>query len=187
MQSKKVTLVIVFAALTIVLNSHVPGLVIPSFFPGLWFYFWEIPLVVSLFLLGLKYSTVVATINGLFLFVFYAGMGFNNPVPHFISSLTTLLGVYAGQKIIKKWFWETEKFSTTKQVVVSTICAATLRVIVMLPVVFISFKLVFDFTAEEIIAVFPLLIPYDIIVVAYTVPLAYFIESKIREKIKLDL
>jgi len=187
MESKKVTLVVVFAALTIVLNSHVPGLVIPSFFPGLWFYFWEIPLVVSLFLLGLKYSTVVATINGLFLFVFYAGMGFNNPVPHFISSLTTLLGVYVGQKIIKNFSMKTEKNSTIKQVLASTIFAVIIRVVVMLPVVFISFKLVFDFTADEIIAVFPLLIPYDIIVVAYTVPIAYFIEFRIREKIKVEL
>jgi riboflavin transporter FmnP len=187
MESKKVTLVVVFAALTIVLNSHIPGLVIPSFFPGLWFYFWEIPLVISLFLLGLKYSTVVATINGLFLFVFYAGMGFNNPVPHFISSLTTLVGVYVGQKIIKNSSSKTEKISTIKEVIVPTIFAVIFRVIVMLPVVFISFKLVFDFTAEEIIAVFPLLIPYDIIVVAYTVPVAYFIESRIKEKIKVEL
>jgi len=187
MESKKVTLIIVFAALTIVLNSRVPGLVIPSFFPGLWFYFWEIPLVVSLFLLGLKYSVVVATINGLFLFVFYAGLGFNNPVAHFISSLTTLGGVYAGQKILKNKSFKKEKISTTKEVIVSTIFAAIFRVIIMLPVVFVSFKIVFTYTADEIIAAFPLLIAYDVIVVAYTVPIAYFIESRIRKKIKVEI
>lgn len=184
MESKKITLVIVFAALTIVLNSRFPGLVIPSFFPGLWFYFWEIPLVVALLLLGLKYSIFIATLNGVFLFASYAGLGFNNPVAHFISSLTTLLGVYVGQKIIGNLHLGAKKCSKSKEVIVSTILAVIIRIVIMLPVVFVSFQLVFSFTADEIFAFFPLLIPYDIIVVSYTVPIAYFIESKIKDKLR---
>ena len=56
MKTKKIALIIVLAAVSLVLNPRLSGLAIPSFFPGLWFYFWEIPILIALFLLSLKYS-----------------------------------------------------------------------------------------------------------------------------------
>ena len=99
MNTKEVALTIVLAGVSLVLNPRLSGLAIPSFFPGLWLYFWEIPILIALFLLGLKYAISIAFGNGFVLILFW-GPGFNNPLLNLLSALSTVFGVYFARKLI---------------------------------------------------------------------------------------
>lgn len=183
LESKKISLVIVFAVISIVLNLRYPGLVVPSFVPGLWFYFWEIPIVVALLLLGLKCAVSIALINGVFLFLAYSGPGFNNPVAHLLSSLTTLLGIFLAKKLIIGRYSRKQEMSKTKVTIISTGFTMLIRVLIMIPFVFLGLLLLTTIPEETIIALLPLVALYDAVVVAYTFPVAYFIETKIKNRV----
>lgn len=183
LESKKISLVIVFAALSIILNSRFPGLVIPSFFPGLWFYFWEIPIVIALLLLGLRYAVSIALINGVILFAVFSGPGFNNPAANLLASITTLFGVYLAKKLIIDRYSKKQRISKPKETIISTGFAMLIRVLIMIPFVFLVFRLLTTISNEVILAFLPLLALFDAVIVAYTVPVAYFIETKIRNRV----
>jgi len=85
LDSKKISLIIVLAATSLVLNPRFSGLVIPSFFPGLWFQFWEIPVVAALLLVDLKSAVLISLLDTAVLWVFYSGPGFNSPISIFLQ------------------------------------------------------------------------------------------------------
>ena len=178
MNTKEVALTIVLAGVSLVLNPRLSGLAIPSFFPGLWFYFWEIPILIALFLLGLKYAISIAFGNGFVLILFW-GPGFNNPLLNLLSALSTVFGVYFARKLIIRNYFNEKGISRSKEVIVCTAFTMLLRLAIMMPAVL--FYAGFFILYEVIIMLIPFLIIYDIIIVAYTVPLAYLIEKRVEK------
>ena len=177
MKTKKIALIIVLAAVSLVLNPRLSGLAIPSFFPGLWFYFWEIPILIALFLLSLKYSILIALLNGSVLILFW-GPGFNNPLLNLLSALSTVFGVYFAHKLLIKNDFMEEQILRPKEIFVSTAFTMLLRLAIMLPAVFFYAGLFLP--SEVLISLLPFLTLYDIIIVAYTVPIAYLIQKRIK-------
>lgn len=177
MNTKEVALAITLAGVSLVLNPRLSGLAIPSFFPTLWFYFWEIPILIALFLLGLKYALSIAFGNGFVLILFW-GPGFNNPLLNLLSALSTVFGVYFARKLLIRNYFQERGISRSKEVIVCTAFTMLLRLAIMTPAVF--FYAGFFILHEVIIMLLPFLILYDIIIVAYTVPLAYLIEKRVE-------
>jgi hypothetical protein len=178
MEAKEVALIIALLGVSLVLNPRLSGLAIPSFFPGLWFYFWEIPILIALFLLGLKYAISIALGNGFVLILFW-GPGFNNPLLNLLSALSTVFGVYFARKLLSRKYFQERGISRSKEVIVCTVFTMLLRLAIMTPAVF--FYAGFFILYEVIIMLLPFLIIYDITIVAYTVPLAYLIERRVEK------
>ena len=178
MKTKEVALIIALTAVSLVLNPRLSGLAIPSFFPGLWFYFWEIPVLMALFLLGLKYAILIAFMDGLVLIAFW-GPGFNNPLLNLLAALSTVFGVYFARKLLIRNYSEERGISKPKEVVISTVFTMLLRLTILTPVVY--FYAGFFIPGEVIIRLLPFLAIYDLIIVAYTVPLAYVIEKRLKK------
>ena len=178
MNTKEVALIIALTGVSLVLSPRLSGLAIPSFFPGLWFYFWEIPILIALFLLGLKYAILIAFMNGSVLILFW-GPGFNNPLLNLLSALSTVFGVYFARKLLIRNYFQERGISRSKEVIVCTAFTMLLRLAIMTPAVI--FYAGFFILYELIIMLLPFLIIYDIIIVAYTVPLAYLIEKRVKK------
>jgi hypothetical protein len=178
MKTKELALMIALAGVSLVLNPRLSGLAIPSFFPGLWFYFWEIPILIALFLLGLKYAVSIALGNGFVLILFW-GPGFNNPLLNLLSALSTIFGVYFARKLLIKNYFHERGISRSKEAIVCTAFTMLLRLAIMTPAVI--FYAGFFILYEVIIMLLPLLIIYDITIVAYTVPIAYLIEKRVKK------
>jgi len=178
MKTKEVALMIALAGVSLVLNPRLSGLAIPSFFPGLWFYFWEIPILIALFLLGLKYAVSIALGNGFILILFW-GPGFNNPLLNLLSAMSTVFGVYFARKLLIRNYFQEKGISRSKEVIVCTAFTMLIRLAIMVPAVI--FYASFFILYELIIMLLPLLVIYDIIIVAYTVPLAYLIENRVKK------
>jgi hypothetical protein len=178
MKTKEVALMIALAGVSLVLNPRLSGLAIPSFFPGLWFYFWEIPILIALFLLGLKYAVSIAVGNGFVLILFW-GPGFNNPLLNLLSALCTVFGVYFARKLLGRNYFQERGISRSKEVIFCTVFTMLLRLAIMTPAV--VFYAGFFILGEVIIMLLPFLVIYDITIVAYTVPLAYLIEKRVKK------
>ena len=111
------------------------------------------------------------------------GPGFNEPFTHLLSSLTTLLGVFLAKRIIIDRYSQKQNISKRKETVISTGFSVILRVLIMVSFVFLVLRLFFVLPEGTIIALLPLVALYDAVVVAYTVPVAYLIETKIKNRV----
>ena len=134
--------------------------------------------MIALFLLGFKYAVSIALGNGFVLILFW-GPGFNNPLLNLLSALSTVFGVYFARKLLIRKYFQERGISRSKEVIVCTAFAMLLRLAIMMPTVF--FYAGFFILYEVIIMLLPFLIIYDIIIVAYSVPLAYLIEKRVEK------
>ena len=70
MNTKRLTLIIVFIALTTALNIDGPKIPAP-YAPFLYYQLWEIPIVVAFLAMGPKAGVTIAVINTLILLAFF--------------------------------------------------------------------------------------------------------------------
>jgi riboflavin transporter FmnP len=192
MNSKKLALITIFAAVSLVLNPFLSGLVIPSFFPGLYFQFWEIPVVAALLILGLNYAVLIALLDTAVLIVFYPGPGFNAPLFNCLALLSTILGVYMAHKLFIRTESKKKEISKRKQIILSTSLGMIFREVIMIPAVYLGYRFLSEiflgitYSDALIISLLPVLALYDATVVLYTVPTAYLIEKIVKKNLRID-
>jgi riboflavin transporter FmnP len=74
MRTKELTLTIIFAVLTIVLNPEISKIAFPApYAPFLIYQIWEIPIVAALLLLSLRSAVAIAGLNAVVLFALFQG------------------------------------------------------------------------------------------------------------------
>lgn len=193
MKSRKLSLIIIFAAVSLVLNPFMSGLAIPSFFPGLYFQFWEIPVVAALLIIGLKYAVLIALLDAAVLLVFYPGPGsFNAPLFNCLALLSTLLGVYLAHRLFIRKESKGKENPKRKQIILSTALGMLFRLVIMVPAVYLGYRLYSEiflgitFSDVLIIGFLPILALYDATVVLYTVPVAHLMERIVKKNLKID-
>jgi hypothetical protein len=183
MDTKEITLVIAFSAVTIVLNPRFSGIAIPSFVPTLWFQIWEIAVVAAFFLLGIKSAVVVAILNTLVLLAISPGTAFNQPLVNLVAILSTLVGVYIAYKILKPIASKETIIPRRKMVLLSTALGIISRLLIMLPFLYIVASIL---GMALVLVILPLFAIYDLIVALYSVPLGYLIASLVNNYVKLN-
>jgi riboflavin transporter FmnP len=182
--SKKLALIVVFAALTIVLNPvRIPTL----YWPGFFYRLWEIPIVIAFLLFGFKISIAVGVLNVLAQIILF-------PLPAgvlaypwgFVAVFVMLLGLQIGKKIIKK------NQIIRKTLLVLTFFGVLLRVIIMPFVDFVVYNSLLPialgrtFTMTYIFSLIPGIIAFNIIVPFYTIPTAYLVSKKISQNLNFN-
>ena len=180
MNTKKLTLIIIFIALTVALNIAGPKIPAP-YAPFLYYQVWEIPIVVAFLALGPKAGVTITTLNTLILLAVFPGALPIGPFYNFIAVLAMLLGIYIPYKIATR-NCPTENLSTFLQnhvkliTVTSTALGIALRIIVTTPANYVALQLAYPFgfglNSAGSLALLPLIAVFNATVALYTIPIA---------------
>ncbi|HTY74092.1 MAG TPA: hypothetical protein VMD05_00830 [Candidatus Nanoarchaeia archaeon] len=190
MNTKKLALTIVFAALTVALNPAISRIGIPApYAPYLIYGLWEIPIVAAFLLIGSRSAIAISLLNALVLFAFYPGFLPAGPFYNLVAIMSMLSGVYLANKVFTR-----NPASENRNVLMITIATAlgiTFRVIVMTLVNYVTLQQPYPFGLSlgqiATIATLPLTALFNGTVVLYTVPIAYLVTRTIQRSIHLNI
>lgn len=190
MNSKSIALVITFAAVAIALNAiRIPTV----FYPGTYFQFSQIPIVIAFLLFGVKTGVFVGLLNlagGLALFPIGA-VGLIVYPADFLSSLLMIAGIWIARKFTN-YINESRRFPVFKKPAIGlTLGAIALRTGIM---PFFDFAVVYHVLVPLILGIKPSevyilgLVPafvlYNAIVSLYVVSVAYVVAAKASKPLK---
>jgi len=194
MDTKTLSITIVFASVTVALNPAISQIAIPfPPLPFLLYQIWEIPIVAAFILISRKAAVSIAILNAAVLTIFFPGALPTGPFYNLIATLSMLFGIYIIQKVLKnKKENQNQKgseYAKTKFVVLSTVSAMILRVVVMTLVNYIVLRFPYPIGYEldelVIIASLPLTGLFNATLVLYTVPLGLFVAKAISKNLKI--
>ncbi len=192
MNVKIVSLTITFAAVAIALNTvRIPTI----FYPGNYFQFSQIPIVIAFLLFGARIGISIGAVN-LLVSIMILPLGPTSIVTHTMDFLS-LLPMFAGLKLAQKFTSQNEKIeevSTKKKPIARLIAFPTAFRAMIMP--FIDYGFVFHFvlplffginyTGAAIAALVPSFVLYNIIVPFYTVSVAYIVTTKVSGSTRLS-
>jgi len=193
MNSKSLALVITFAAVAIVLNAvRIPTV----FYPGTFFQFSQIPIVIAFLLFGAKIGIFVGLLNlagGLALFPAGAAGGLFVYPFDFVSLLIMFAGIWLASRVIANGS-EWGKFSVLKKPVLGlTLGAIALRAGIM---PFIDYAVVYHVMVPLLLGInpseayisglVPFFVLYNVIVPLYVVSVAYVVAAKMNKHLKIE-
>ena len=186
MDSKKISILVVFAALTVFLN--ISPIKIPApYAPFLIYQLWEIPIVTVLVLYGFSMGIYVSIINTLILILIYPGALPTGPIYNFIAVVSMLLGIYIIKKLSLNFIKiENEKIS----IVVSTILGTIMRVITMTIVNWIVLPfpppIGFSIPPDVVLTFLPLIGFFNATLTLYTIPFGEILAKAIKIRIIIN-
>jgi riboflavin transporter FmnP len=191
MDTKTITLIIAFAALTIALNT----IRIPTFYwPGFYYRVYEIPIVVAFLLFGPKIGTSVTVLNLFGQMVFFPVPGGIVAYPFgLIAILVMMLGVYSANMLIKRRFLSASTLREGRIVLYLTVLGVVFRTVIM---PFLDFVLLYhfllplalgrSFTEVYMVGLIPGMIVFNATVPLYTIPISYFVAKRVNKSLRLS-
>ena len=187
MNSKTITIIALFSALSIILSLSPLKFAAPfAFF--LKYQFWEVAIATAFLLYGIKVGVSISTINTLVLFAFFPGDLPTGPFYNFIAVLSMLAGIYLVQRVAGN------RFSKGREVILtalSTGVGMVTRVVVMTVVNWIVLPMDVPFgynIGPDALPGFLVTVAlFNATIVLYTIPLSYVIARAVatgtKEKI----
>jgi riboflavin transporter FmnP len=192
METKKLTLTIIFAVLTIVLNPEISKIAFPApYAPFLIYQIWEIPIVAALLLLNLKSALAIAGLNAVVLFALFQGASPLGPFYNLIAIISMLIGIFIAHLLFSK---KLQKDNTI------------LKYSIALAAVYTAFGVVFRTAVMGAFNYFTLQLPppvgyalpqaavvsyylpatsiFNATLALYTIPLGYFIALVIKRNLR---
>lgn len=190
MNTKKLTLTIVFAALTVALNPAISHIGVPApYAPFLIYGIWEIPIVAAFLLIGPKSGIAISILNALTLFAFYPGPLPLGPFYNFAAILSMLIGVFLAQKLSITGALKDKHAAII--VTIATALGILFREIVMTLINYFTLQQGYPFgynmTEIAVLGFLPLGALFNGTIVLYTVPMAYIIIKTIQKSTYLNL
>jgi len=176
MNSKTIATIVVFAALTVVLNLFSPVKVPAPFAPFLIYQLWEIPIVAVFLLYGLRMGVAISIVNTIVLVGVFPGALPTGPFYNLVAVLSMLLGIYVIQKFVG------ERFSRGREVIL-TASSTALGIIVRVGVMtIVNWTLLrypppigFSIPVEGLTAMLPVIGFFNATLALYTIPVGYFL------------
>jgi riboflavin transporter FmnP len=171
-KSQAMTGIALFAALALVLNlSHIQ-IPAPPPVSFLIYEFWEIPIIVCLFIFGFYASLTACIINAVGLILINQGASPSGPIFNLIAVTVTLLAIVAGHKVSQR-----ASFGIFLEIVLATGLAMLVRTAVMSVVNYVllplPYPLGFTFPDSAVVPILPLIGIFNATLVLYSVPLGY--------------
>lgn len=186
MDTKRISLVAIFAALAIALSPAISRISVPApFFPILAYTVSEIPIVIVLLLAGFKPGVTAGLIASL------ASLAFHPTyivVWGIVAVLSMLTGVYLGCRLATRNVAQEKTPSTSRTVLFCTAGGIIFRTVVMAiqnyallryPVIGMSLP------ESVIIAIMPPVALFNATQPLYVVPISYFIAKTINKHLKI--
>ncbi|MGA3290599.1 MAG: hypothetical protein ABSD42_10215 [Candidatus Bathyarchaeia archaeon] len=194
MNTKRLSLIIIFIALTTALSIAGPKIPAP-YAPFLFYQVWEIPIVIAFLALGPKAGITIAVINTLILIAIFPGALLLGPVYNLIAVLSMLLGVYVPYKIATHGC-KIENLNNflrqhIKMISISaTALGITVRVLVTTVTNYFFLQqpspIGFSYKPEAALAFLPLSAFFNATVAIYTIPVALAVTVAITSRFKLQ-
>jgi riboflavin transporter FmnP len=191
MRAKSIAIIVAFTAVSIAL---VPLRIPAPYWPGMYIYWWEIPIVVAYLLFGLRTALSTVILNQIIRLFFFPTAGvFLGLTISFQPLLLMILGIYVGQKIISKKVSRGQPISNYRKAVYLTALAIAFRASIMPFVDYANFHTVMPFflgqtfSEQYISSIMPGTILHNIVVPLYTVSIGYLIASTTDRRLKTGI
>jgi riboflavin transporter len=193
MNTKALSLTIIFIALAVALNVYGPKIPFPLA-DFLYFQIWEIPIVIAFLLIGPKTGLAVAGLNTVVLFMFFQGNLPTGPIYNLAAILATMVGIYLPYKIATRGC-KSENMGTylRKHITIITLSATSmgvvLRVALMSVVNYFALQQIYPIGYQlpepVALAYIPVIAAFNAIVAAYTIPIAIAITAALESRVKV--
>jgi hypothetical protein len=193
MNTKRLALTIVFAALTVALNPTFTyiGFMAP-FAYGLIYQIWEIPIVIAFLIISPIAGLAISLLNTGVLFAIYPGILPTGPFYNLAATLSMQVGIFAVYMLAKKVTHEnpTSQYKP-RWVAVSTAMGIVTRVAFMTVILYFALPqsppIGFGFPIIDTIAYLPLAAFFNATLALYTIPIGYFIAGIVKRNLRLNL
>ncbi len=196
MNTKTLSLTIVFAALAIALNPTFTyiGFYAP-FAQGLIYQIWEIPIVVAFLIISPIAGLAISLINTVVLFAVFPGALPTGPLYNLTATLSMQVGIFSAHIIAKRVYKrKPEKAGSElgpKWATLSTTMGILTRVAFMSVVLYFALPqpspIGYSFPQAATIAYLPFAAFFNATLALYTIPIGYLIANRIQKILKLNL
>jgi len=184
MKTKTIANIVVFAALTIILNLWGPKIPAP-YLTFLKYQIWEIPIVTAFLLFGPIVGVLIAIANTLMLFIVYPGDLPTGPLYNLAAVLSMLFGIYLIQKILAKSFGkQNEAIVATSSTVFGIVFRVGIMTIINYALLRYPPPVGYNTPEVLILTWLPLIGIFNATLALYTIPLGHIIAKAVRSAIK---
>jgi riboflavin transporter FmnP len=199
MNTKKLTLTIVFAALTVVLNPAFTNIAFYApFATGLIYQIWEIPIVVAFLIVSPVAAVFISLLNTGVLLAVFPGIIPTGPFYNLAATLSMQVGIFVAvaiaKRMIQKRTQDPSKLFDLKWVGLSTTTGIIFRVVFMSVLLYFALPQPppigfanFGFDQSATILYLPAAAFFNASLALYTIPIAYFIAKTVKKNLRLNL
>jgi riboflavin transporter FmnP len=195
LNTKKLALTIMFAALAIALNPTFTQIQMAApFAQGLIYQIWEIPIVVALLIISPIAGVAISLLNTLVLFAIFPGYLPTGPAYNLAATLSMQVGIVAVLIFGKKVFCknqDTAALFKPKWAITATVAGIFTRVAFMSVVLYFALPqpspIGFSFPIEATIGYLPLAAIFYATLAAYTIILGFIIAQRVQKVLHLTL
>jgi riboflavin transporter FmnP len=199
MNTKKLTLFIVFGALTIALNpafTHIAFFA--PFAQGLVYQIWEIPIVAAFLIVTPSAGLAISLLNTAALFAFFPGALPTGPFYNLAATLSMQAGIFVAywisKRITQSKMQDPMQQFKPKWIAFSTATGITFRVVFMSILLYFALPQPypigyqsFGFTQALTIAYLPFAAFFNATLALYTIPIGYFVARTIKKNLRITL
>jgi riboflavin transporter FmnP len=193
--TKTITLTIVFAALTVALNPNLTKIFFPApYAPFLIYQIWEIPIVAAFILINPKSGIAIAGLNAVILLAIFQGASPLGPLYNLAAILSMLLGIYVAHKLFAKRLTPERTSGSawkynTAMAIAYTAMGIAFRVAIMAAINYSTLRfdapIGYGLTEGAIVGYFlPVTSIFNATLALYTIPLGYFIAEVVKRNFR---
>ena len=196
MNTKKLSLTIVFAALAIALNPTFTYISFAApFAQGLIYQIWEIPIVVAFLIISPEAGLGVSLLNTAVLFAIFPGALPTGPIYNLAATLSMQVGIFAAVTIGKKFFCsktpDTNILAKPEWAVIATAMGIFTRVALMSVILFLVLPqpspIGFSFPMDATIGYLPFAAVFNATLALYTIPIGWVIANRVQKVLHLTM
>jgi riboflavin transporter FmnP len=194
--TKKLSLTIVFAALAIALNPTFTYISLNfPFAQGLIYQIWEIPIVVAFLIISPLAGLGVSLLNTAVLFAIFPGALPTGPIYNLAATLSMQVGIFAAVAIGKKIFCskkpDTNILSKAKWAATATLIGILARVAFMSVVLYFALPqpppIGFSFPLDLTIDYLPFAAFFNATLALYTIPIGWLIAYRVQKVLHITM
>lgn len=183
--SKTLTIIAVFAAVSIVLSLS-PLKFSAPFAPFLKYQLWEIAIVTAFLLYGIKVGISISVVNTIVLLAFFPGDLPTGPIYNLIAIIGMLVGIYIVQISVGSRFSRgKEAILTTLSTALGIITRVTIMSIVNWFVLQYPPPIGYSIPVSELPAILSVTAVFNATIVLYTIPIGYIIARAVGLSTKM--
>jgi riboflavin transporter FmnP len=199
LNTKKLSLTIIFAALAIALNPTFTyiGFYAP-FAQGLIYQIWEIPIVVAFLIISPMAGLAISLLNTAVLFAIFPGILPTGPAYNLAATLSMQVGIFAafaiGKKIACKKNPDTSVLFQPKWAILSTVFGILTRVAFMSVILYFALPQPppigfanFGFDQRATLLYLPAAAFFNATLALYTIPIGFLIAQRVQKVLHLTL
>ena len=196
MDTKKLALTIVFAALTVALNPAFTNIALYAPFAyGLIYQIWEIPIVIAFLIISPVAGVAISLLNTSVLLAIFPGVLPTGPFYNLAATLSMQAGIYAAYVLARRFNRRKTENPVSqfepKWVALYTAMGILSRVAFMSVVLYFALPqqppVGFTFSVAATVAYLPFAALFNGTLALYTIPIGYFIAETVRRNLRLNL